>query len=183
MGVLLASCSGFKKDYIVTDASYQPAPKWVKKGTYGESSKNEYKYFVSKASDINQRLCERGAQARATNVVANELATKINNAYNSAIDSNQEEAKEISSETLKQSISLYLAGIQNHETFWEKRKYTKELGAEKDETRFQCYALVRMDRKVYNRMINASIEKMLESIQDFDKKDEISHDMKKQLLD
>ena len=40
LGISVMSCSNLKKDYIITDASYLPAPKWVKKGKYETSKKD-----------------------------------------------------------------------------------------------------------------------------------------------
>lgn len=164
LGISVMSCSNLKKDYIITDASYLPIPKWVKNGKYETSKKDEYKYFISKGENINQRLCEKTAKARANITVATEIANNISDAYKNIINSNENEFNEITSEKLQQNISLYLAGVENEETYWEKRQYQTKLGAGKDMVKYQCYSLVKMNKENYNKAVNLSVEKMLSSI-------------------
>lgn len=164
LGISVISCSNIKKDYIIADASYLPAPKWVKKGKYETSKKDEYKYFISKGENSNQRLCEKTARSRANLVVASEISSNIEDVYKNIINSNESESSEVTSEKLQQNIKLNLAGIENEETYWEKRQYQTKLGASKDVTKYQCYSLVKMNKENYNKAVNLSVEKMLSSI-------------------
>lgn len=184
MAFMVVSCNGIKKDYIVTDASYLPQPKWVKKGKYNASKKDEYKYFVSKGDNVNQRLCEKTAQARATAIVASEISNEIVDTYNNVIDSKDIDANEVASEKLEQNIKMFLAGVENEETYWEKRKYSKELGAEQDMSKYQCYALVKMNKKTYNNVLNASIDKMMTLVSTSpENKDLVKNELKEQLIE
>ena len=186
LAVLTVSCSKFKKDYVLVDASSKKRPSWVEKEKYKASSKDEYKYFVSKGENVNQRLCEKTAVARATNVVAAEISNELVDAYNQSIKNNNSNVNEITSEDLKQTVNMYLAGVENDEKYWEKRKYSTELGAEKDYSQFVCYALVRMNKKTYNNALNASIDKMMDRLKrsekDSNKVNQISNEMKENLL-
>ena len=175
--LLLGACSSIKKDYVITNSSYTPMPKWAKKEA--QKSDDDYKYFVSKAENVNQRLCEKTASARANAVIASEIASTINNTYKSVVESKNEEATELSNETLQQNINIYLAGVEQAESYWEKRKYSTELGSEKDRTSYQCYILLRMNRKNYEKAVNASIEKMMQLIQNNDNnlKNEIKNEV------
>lgn len=164
--VLLSACSSIKKDYTITSCSYLPEPKWVKKES--QKADNEYKYFVAKAENSNQRLCEKTASARASAVIASEIATTITNAYNNVIESSDDEYKDISSETLEQNIEMYLAGVEQAESYWQKRKYSKELGAEKDISKYQCYALLKMNKKNYEKVVDLSLNKMMQLLQNND---------------
>lgn len=179
LSLLLASCSSIKKDYVITSISYSPTPKWVKK-EYQKPDKN-YKYFVSKAESTNQRLCEKTASARANLVVASEISTMINNTYKNVVESKNEEAKELSNEILEQSVQVYLAGVEQEENYWEKRKYTKELGAEKDIVKYQCYSLIKMNKKNYEKAVNASIDKMMRLLQEDNK--ELKQEIKDKVLE
>ena len=161
--LLLGACSSVKRDYTITNSSYTPTPKWVKKEA--QKSDDNYKYFVSKAENVNQRLCEKTASARANAVIASEIASTINNTYKNIVESKNEKATELSSETLQQNINMYLSGVEQAESYWEKRRYSKELGSEKDYTIYQCYTLLKMNKKNYEKAVNASIEKMMQLIQ------------------
>ena len=184
--VLTVSCSKFKKDYKVVDASSNKRPSWVEKEKYKASAKDEYKYFVSKGENTNQRLCEKTATARATNVVASEIANELVDAYNQSIKNNNSNVSEITSEDLKQTVNMYLAGVENDEKYWEKRKYSTELGAEKDYNQFVCYALIRIKKKTYDNALNASIDRMMDRLKrsekDADKVNQISNEIKENLL-
>lgn len=177
--LILVSCNSIKKDYIITSISYSPTPKWVKK-EYQKPDK-DYKYFVSKAENTNQRLCEKTASARANLVVASEISTMINNTYKSVVESKNEETKELSNEVLEQSVQVYLAGVEQAENYWEKRKYTKELGAEKDIVKYQCYSLIKMNKKNYERAVNASVDKMMRLLQEDNK--ELKQEIKDKVLE
>lgn len=159
---LLNACSNIKKDYVVTDASQNSRPDWVKKEK--KNSDKEFNYFVSHGNNINQRLCEKSAMARTSSLVAGEIATQINNAYTEISDNNNDILNLTSNEELKNNINLYLSGLKKEEGYWEKREYKKELGASEDKREYQCYVLMKMDKKTYNDALNLSIEKMLNTI-------------------
>ena len=185
MAVLTVSCSGFKKDYKIVDASGKK-PSWVEKEKYKASSKDEYKYFVSKGENVNQRLCEKTATARATNVVASEIATEIVDAYHQSIKNNNVDVSEITAEDLKQTVNMYIAGVENDEKYWEKRKYSTDLWADKDYNQFVCYSLVKMNKMTYNNALNASTDKMIEKLKktekNMNKVNQLSRELKDNLL-
>jgi hypothetical protein len=51
---LLVSCTSFKKDYVITDASRNSKPSWVK--TEKKENDSNYYYFVSSAN-IRKKVC------------------------------------------------------------------------------------------------------------------------------
>lgn len=175
--ITIASCSNFKKDYVLVDASQKSAPNWVK-NSKKKDTKDE-KFFISKAENVNQRLCEKSASARATAVVASEIAQTLINKYTEITESKNLQADSKSKENLEQNISLFLAGIQNEQNYWEKRRYSKELGAENDVVKYQCYALLKMDAKNYNNILALSMEKMLENAK---YKPELKNEIKSELI-
>lgn len=179
--IATTACSNFKKDYVVVDASTNSKPKWVKKENYKTSSKSEYKYFVSKNDNVSQKLCEKGAMAKASAVVASEITMQLNDIYRNVVESKGKEFEDIANENLEQSVKMYLAGIEKDEMYWEKRKYSTELGAEKDVSKYQCYALIKMNRISYNKVLNLSIEKMMDLISS-DNKEEIESDIKDKMI-
>ncbi|MBO4956655.1 MAG: hypothetical protein J6C50_02350 [Rickettsiales bacterium] len=64
LGISVISCSNIKKDYIITDASYLPAPKWVKKGKYETSKKMNINILYQKVkmliNDYVKKLLKQG---------------------------------------------------------------------------------------------------------------------------
>ena len=165
---LLMSCNKIRKDYIVTDASVQNQPKWVKKMVYNPK-KSEYKYFVSKADNINQELCQKGAEVRARAVIASEIASEIYDAYEETAKSNNIEDNELATANLKQTVSVYLSGAEVDEKYWEKRSYKKNLGAEKDINKYFCYTLMKMNN------VNLSLDRMFRKVQMDDIKEEVKN--------
>jgi len=182
LGLSLVACSGIKKDYIVTDASYLPQPKWVKKGKYKASKSDEYKYFISSGDNVSKRLCEKTANARANLVVSQEIAQSIDDAYKNTINSNGNEATESASEKLQQTVKLYLAGVENEESYWEKRQYLKKKGATEDLTKYQCYSLVKMKKTNYNNAVSKSVDKMMSSL-DVENKKEVAETIKNEVME
>ncbi len=175
---ILMSCNKIKKDYVITDASVQSQPKWVKKMVYNPK-KSEYKYFISKADNINQELCQKGAETRARAVIASEIASEIYDAYEETAKSNNIESNEFSTKNLKQTVSLYLAGTEIDERYWEKRSYKKTLGAEKDLNKYFCYTLMKMKKESYNKVVSLSLDKMFKKVQ----MDEIKEEVKNKLIE
>lgn len=184
--VLSACGSKIKKDYIITDASVEKQPSWVKKMVY-KTKKNEYKYFISRAENVNQRLCEKGAEARAKIVVAGEIATEIENNYNEVIKSKDLKASESVTNNLKEVVSMYLAGVEVEEKYWEKRNYKVSLGAENDVNKYSCFVLVKMNKNNYDKAVNLSLDRMFDKIRnktmDKNTKDEVKEEIKNKILD
>lgn len=178
--MLLAAvaCNKIKKDYTVTDASVQKQPKWVKEMAY-KPKKGEYKYFVSKSDNINQRLCEKGAETKARAVVASEIASEIYDAYEETVKDDNSKINNISSANIKQTVSLYLAGVEADEKYWEKRSYKKSLGAEEDLNKFFCYSLMRMNKEAYKKVVDLSLDKMFGKV----KNDEVKEEIKNKLVE
>jgi hypothetical protein len=69
-------------------------------------------------------------------------------------------------EQLAQESQSFIVGAKTHKTFWEKRKYKEELGAEEDKTEFNCYALVKMTKKDVEEAVKRSRKKLLENLED-----------------
>lgn len=159
---LLSACTTFKKDYVITDASRSSKPKWVKKEA--KDSDNEFHYFVSYANNANQRLCEKSAIARATAIVAGEIANTLVDNYNENNTNENENINSISKEDLQQDILMYISGVKKAEGYWEKRRYSSDLGAIDNKTEYKCYALMKMDKDTYQKVMDLSTKKMLSKI-------------------
>lgn len=158
----------FKKDYDLVEASSAKFPRWVDKPSRGDSSKlrKANRYFVSESANSNKRLCLRSAQARATARISAEIAQFIKNTYSEATQNGEDDASEYMQEQLAQEAQSFVIGAKVLKTYWERRSYKESLGAEENKSEFNCYALVKMDKKDLAKAISRSKSKLLGELED-----------------
>ena len=185
LATLLTSCSHKKLDYIVTDYSHDKKPVWVTDIKKFEKKKDneatKFKYFRSEGESINKRLCEKSAIVNTNIVIAGEISNELDNLYTGLTEVQMEEMmlSDNKKEETKNRIKNRLVGVELRETYWEKRKYSTELGADKDKTSFHCYQLSRVDRKKHDTIINEMFERELRNIKNNQVKEEIKEQVKK----
>ncbi|WP_034730255.1 hypothetical protein [Bacteriovorax sp. BSW11_IV] len=181
VGVVAVSCSSkqeksedkkeevtFQKDYVLVDASEKSVPTWIDEPVKGDkkSEAADHRYFVNESSSANKRLCLKSAEARANARIAAEIAQFIKNSYTEATQNDEgDEASEYMEEALAQEAQSFIVGASTHKTYWEKRRYKKALGADEDETKFNCYALVKMSKKNLSKAVNRSMQKLFGEIE------------------
>lgn len=155
----LASCSSMKKDYTVLDASEKSPPKWIEKPESIDASKEakKYRYFVDHNENPVQRLCEKGAKARADAKIAAEISQFITNTYAEATT----ETETYSEEALAKEAKAYVVGSQLAASYWEKRSYEVDLGAAEDKKVYHCFADVRIDKTTLDKATTAAIRKFV----------------------
>ncbi|MDD4519328.1 MAG: hypothetical protein PHI50_00375 [Alphaproteobacteria bacterium] len=148
--MLLASCSSFKPDFVVTDASEGSVPSWIsQKKAYKsetEDTVKDYKYYVNDAENTNRRLCLRSANVRATQKIAEQIAQEIVSNYEEDIDSNNDISTTAIKSHIEQNIKVSLHGVSAQDSYWEKRAYKKELGAKKDYQAYKCNVVVKIKK-------------------------------------
>lgn len=147
---VLAACSSFEPDYTVTDASHASRPDWIQpenvKESGSSSNRKEHRYYIDSAENINQRLCLKSAEARATQKVASEIAQEVVSRYEERAQSDNQTALEQVKEKLEQNIQVSLHGVRVQSSYWEKRAYKQELGAPKDYTSYKCDVVVKIKK-------------------------------------
>lgn len=155
-------------DFVIMEASQPTRPAWILDPILGDEVKERKKsrYFINESKNVNQRLCVRSAEARATSQIAREIAQFMKNSYTEATQNDGDEATEHMEEQLAQEAQSFIVGAQTHKTFWEKRRYKEELGAEEDKTEFNCYALVKMTKKDVEKAVKSSRQKLLDGLKD-----------------
>ncbi len=174
--------------FQLMDASSKRLPLWIETPEEGDKAKNreENRYFVSESSHSNKRLCTRSAEARATTKIAQEVAQFIKNSYAEATQgAPDEEVSEYMQEQLAQETQSFLVGAGVIQNYWEQRRYKKELGADEDEVKFQCYALVRISKKSLSKAMAAARAKLLNNVEDSEvksKTEDIIEDAEKAFL-
>jgi len=155
-------------DYIIQEMSKNPAPKWIKAPQKADKSKvrRKYRYFVNSSEHASKRLCLRSAEARATAHVAGEIAQFIKNTYAEATQGGgDEEVSEYMQEQLAQETQAFVVGSRVLKTFWEKRFYKEELGAEEDKRVYSCFAVVRISKKNLAKAVRSAQAKLLDGIE------------------
>lgn len=166
---LLSACfSKYQPDYIVIDASQEDKPEWVNNLQKYETDKNlnseEYKYFISDAESINKLLCEQSAIANANRSISAEISNEIISTFTSnteAEETNDLLITDSKKQELKSMVRNKLSGVELEESYWEKRKYSYELGAEKEKLVYVCYQLARVKKDKHEKIINHVLNKKI----------------------
>ena len=171
---LLSACAGFTPDYDITDASETSKPSWTLQSKAhkidSSSEAKQNRYFVSDAQNVNQRLCLKSAETRATQKVASEIAQELMSRFEEINKSQDDTANSKMKETLEQNIQVNLHGVAVADKYWEKRAYKKEKGAEKDYTAYKCDVVVKIKKTALAEALNAYKEKTVKHLKGADKK-------------
>jgi hypothetical protein len=169
--IILASCSSRKlqKDYIVVDSSHQDVPEWVEDldewidDTDDDAKRSRYYIYTSDPKNDRQISCEL-ADARAKNQVAGEVSTFIKQNLASTISGDPKARKEkldqYVEETLVKDVQANLVGVQTVKTYWEKRRFQKELGAKKNKDAYTCTKLIRVSKKNLKKLFKIAYQKL-----------------------
>ncbi len=171
---LLASCASFTPDYVVTDASESSAPSWIAQSKAhkidSSSEAKQNRYFVSDAQNVNQRLCLKSAETRATQKIASEVAQELMSKFEEKNRSADDSADSKIKDNLEQNIQVNLHGIIVADKYWEKRAYKKEMGAEKDYVAYKCDVVVKIKKTALADAIEAYKDKTVKTLQGENKK-------------
>lgn len=156
----------FQIDYVLVDASQGERPSWILNPHVSDDSdkRDMNRYFVSEANRNQKRLCTKSAVARANARIAGEITQFIKNTYSESAQGTDDDVSEYMQEQLTQEIQSFVVGAETSRTYWEKRRYKKELGAKADKDTYACYALVKMKKKNLKEMIMMARKKILRSI-------------------
>ncbi|GHU00418.1 hypothetical protein FACS1894186_0910 [Alphaproteobacteria bacterium] len=163
---LLAACSSFNKEYEVIDASAKSFPDWVALPEAAATGKDaeKFRYFADHSDNAVQRLCEQGAQARATAKIAAEIAAFITHNYAEATENDGTTPQVYTQEALAKQVQTHVVGSQVAATYWEKRAYLKDKGAAEDKKEYACFAVMRIERSLLDKAVNAGISKFVQGI-------------------
>ena len=150
----------FKLEYEVVNASNRIQPDWIEDVSKYEGSKGE-RYFVAESENAIKRLCIKSSTARASSVIAGEVAQEIQNDYTEVTRQNEDkEVEKFFSETLRQLIQTEVSGIRVINQYWEKRKFAEDdKGASKVD--YRCHSLVSISESRLDKAINLAQKKTL----------------------
>ena len=154
---LLFGCASrsLERDYRVIDASHEDIPQWVSEldewldDEEDDYKKNKYYIYTSEAKNSRDISCEL-AKAKSASIVAGEISTSIKHSFAQSIhgdaSSKTEKLNEYIEDNLAKVVQAHIVGAKVYKTYWEKRKFEKELGAKQDWNGFVCTALIKMSK-------------------------------------
>ncbi len=169
-----------KKDFVVRDASSNTRPGWIEDAEVYADQENmdvkKYRYFSFETEPkVNREIACNLAKANVRTDIAGEITTFIQKTLGAstegqaAIDANNPKTqpmREFVENTLAEKIQSLINGAAVVKTYWEKRNYTKELGAKKDYIGFTCASLVRMDADRLRAAVDKASEDLVEKADD-----------------
>jgi len=171
---MVSSCSSRKlqKEYKVVDSNFEDVPEWIAdyKDWLGDQDQEKNKFYKFETDPKNDReMACKIAKAQASSHVAGEVKVKIKENLTQAIegDSSDFETKlqEYVSNNLSMDIEANLSGLEVLNSYWEKRAYKKELGADKDYKAWSCTVLLKISKENLMKSIEDSKKKMLKLAQ------------------
>ena len=124
----------------------------------------KYKYFVSNAESINKLLCEQSAIANTNRSISAEISNEIISTFTSnteAEETNDLLITDSKKQELKSMVRNKLSGVELEESYWEKRKYSYELGADKEKLVYVCYQLAKVKKDRHDKIVNEMLNKQL----------------------
>lgn len=167
---LLSSCSSrsLEKDYKVVDASHQDIPEWVsdlEEWLDDEAEENvRYYYYMTEAKNSRSISCEI-AKARSMSLVAEEISTFIKQSFAQSVEGNpldiDEKLSEYVEDRLLKEVKATIVGAKTAKTYWEKRRFQKELGAKKDYDGFVCASLTSISKKNLEKAFKRAEKKLI----------------------
>lgn len=176
-GFILASCASRKleRDYKVVDASHQDIPEWVSDldewldDEEDDFAKNRYYIYETEAKNSRSTACEI-AKARSAANVASEISTFIKQSFAQSKhgDPTKLDSKlsEYVQDDLAKEVQAFIVGAQSYKTYWEKRKFMKEMGAQADQEGYVCTSLIKISKDNLKKAFNRSEEALAKKADD-----------------
>ena len=117
-----------------------------------------------KVDDINKLLCEQSAIANTNRSISAEISNEIISTFTSnteAEETNDLLITDSKKQELKSMVRNKLSGVELEESYWEKRKYSYELGADKEKLVYVCYQLAKVKKDRHDKIVNEMLNKQL----------------------
>ncbi len=171
----------FKLDYEVIEASETVVPKWIKKPSMvdSEEKRKNYTYYINESENVNLRLCEKSAVARAASHIGGEISQFLKNTYTEGVSggSRGEVVDEVSTyadEKLTQDIEANIFGATLVKKYWEKRVLKSDDDKEgKKDVKYKCYSVLRMSLKDTEKAIELAKNKLMNAQKTFEAKNQV----------
>lgn len=181
-----------RKDYYVTDTSSASRPGWISnpEGWAKSRGKNVKKFrFFSFETDpkSSRSIACQIAKANVRADIAAEITTFIDKSLGSSQEGNADidennpiptGVRNYIENTLVEKVQSLVHGAAVVQTYWEKRRYKKDLGAVKDFTAFTCAAFVRMSSERLSNAVEKAANFVASSIEDKSVKSKVENALK-----
>ena len=168
---LISSCAVFNQTYTVSERTeeYLFAPAWTdQRKAYRVDSSAEakkYLYFVSSAENAKKRPClkesEKSAMQKAADDTADDLLHRMKEEKKK---NNKVHISPTLKDRLKSNILVNLYDIDIAGEYWEKRKYSKEKGADKNYTAYKCDTVIKIPKTNMIDAVKTSAEKVSQTM-------------------
>jgi hypothetical protein len=169
-----------KRDFEVRDASSTTRPGWIEDAEVYAEQENmdvkKYRYFSFETEPkVNREIACNLAKANVRADIAGEITTFIQKSLGAsqegqaAIDANNPKTapmREFVENTLAERVQALINGAAVVKTYWEKRNYTKALGAKKDYIGFTCASLIRMESERLASAVDKASEDIVQKADD-----------------
>ena len=132
--------------YTIADASLDKRPEWLEDLSVLSNGDNDYKYFIGDFENINKTLCQKGAEARASEKVVSDIKQKIRSRFVDDVVNVNGEVDQQTGAALEKNLNSKLGGIETVRSYWELKNYKVDLGADADSKIYSCYAVVRVKK-------------------------------------
>lgn len=175
-----------KRDYEVKDASSNFRPAWIEdvdQWATQENKDNRWRWFAFETEPkVNREIACNLAKANVRSDIAAEITTFIQKSLASsqqgvsAIDANNPKTAALSDyvqNTLAERVQSLIHGAAVNKTYWEKRNFTKKMGAKKDYVGFTCAVLVRMDSAQLKAAVEKAAEEVVQKAEDPETKENV----------
>lgn len=159
----------FSHTFKVIDAKTEDMPEWINEPQeWAEDNiKNskEFRFFVYDTEPKNSRaIACKIAKANANANIAAEITQFIKQSLATSTNGDptamDEKLDEFVETTLAQEVQGFIVGASVYRTYWEKRAYMKEMGADRDYKGFTCAALVKMSKDNIEKAIRRAQRKV-----------------------
>ncbi len=176
-----------QRDYVVSEASSLTRPGWIEdpilwSQEYGKEVE-KYRFFSYETEPkVSRKIACDLAKAQVRADIAGEISTFIDRQLGtsmegvSSVDQNNPDLKalkEYTESTLVEKTKAFVHGASVVKTYWEKRRYQQELGAQKDFMAFTCAVYVRMDAQKLANAVDVAARAIMERAEKTSLKDNV----------
>jgi len=179
--------SKIQREYTVVDASSNTRPGWIEDAEVWAFQNREdvelFRYFSFETDPkVSRQIACELARANARGDIAGEITTFISRTLvdttdgSANIDPNNPQFKALRNyvdSTLTEKVTALIHGSSVLKTYWEKRNYTKKLGAKEDYSAFTCAVYLQMSRERLATAIDRASTLVTQEVEDKDLRDKV----------
>ena len=140
--------------YTIADASLDKRPEWLEDLSVLSNGDNEYKYFIGDFENINKTLCQKGAEARASEKAVSDIKQKIRSRFVDDVVNVNGEIDQQTGAALEKNLNSKLGGIETVRSYWELKNFKVKMGADADSQLYSCYAVVKVKKATLDNLAN-----------------------------